>query len=1694
MSVPSTDEGGSTTPESFDLTPSSSQFAPALTHSGGKVRGTTIVRARAVRNLPAPPERNVRAVLDVSLGRACRSIETIVRAGTTTCTLKGKTVVALLTRSTLLSCRIALRIEPNAQVEQLTQPLPRRKSILPYFGAASEDPWELGVFAIPVQDLLQRRYKGWFPLEGIKTQYKTELFLDVCYIPEGTEFEHSVSSDSAGFDWEEEDEQTFEMTVGEDNRCATPKSSQFTDSNDGDVSCDTSSVRDDEAEHVLEKTIRDEIRCTTPKSSHFTQATDVGYHKSHVTPFASSYEGEGAKGQQENSLHLPGDKTVAAKTVWRNGHGKVFGHKVTEKRNRVGAAFSPPLGAKGAATIRDAAQLCVEYGHESALLLVEVNHGGVFVCESMLQNLKEQLQCDVARCLRVPYHRVKMDEMSRNEAAIPSISGPDMKVSQRMIDGGVEWLMSFRLLNDCKNPLRNATTLLHDLICQCHSKHSYIHQGTGTKNLLALLNEEREALWVKGDENVGNEKCEENEETCMSESYDNEADMQQLGMDCFQVFDIVSEIHHLNSRTRTVSVDASYGGHFTSISSAIAACESGDTVVVGSGEYHEDLCIGVDNISLIAASEISGYGHLNAISQHSANCCKPLPPEDVLLSTSTSPSTLDLVQDLQQDQSPQQGLRTVIVYGNANVDSPVLFSTARGIRVAGFCFCHTGKSRCKSAAVLVAGGDIHFRDVIVSRSGGNGVSVECGVLTLLRCGLVSCNGAALEAKEGSRIRIEKSLFANCQKDGLVVPAGDVICRMSCVHGNRGIGIKCTVNSERSQSSFFEANVIRENEGGGILVGISSCKFVRNVLKANGVAEMIACGTSSPAFVGNRLEAALGNGIVLDDNSEARVFGNEVCLCCSTGVVVRGHANPSLDRNVIRECARSGVCVSGDAKGTYRENKIISNKNCGMRILGRVNMLLQNNTIESNFSAGILVQGDAIVTLHQNRVIENTGANLSIKDNSMVTAHESLFESSSSQGLVVASSTSSTFTSCCIQLNKAGNVLVEKDGQLQFETCHIGGSILLGGPSVWIREDANLRLTDCRLSLSTDALVKVSDRGVVEINRNLLEKSQGDGILVQDEAHVIVLHSTVTECHTALHLQGQANVTGFQSEFLNNSTFGALCNGYSCLEFERSTFCDNKTANLSSTGFVCVNLRQVLLHDSVTGILLDSRCHGVFFECHIHSCENGVVVMTDEDADATVFDRCIVSNCEQYGVCCEQASSLSCTHCELFDCGDSCIHLSGKSKAHILECRIFSSESYGVWVGERASGSMKGNTIFENKTAGISLHDKACPDILGNTIHDNNSGVIVCAWSSPQISANRFEDNQLVAIQIQDSADPIVESNHVLRGHGIGVLMLDQSKGVLRLNQLVDGHAIAFELHDRCDPLIEGNTINGQRQGVVCRHFSRGIVHSNDIFEISDTGILLLDSCSSLLTSNRMSQCDVAVSASDDSTAIMRENSLLQNKAALAVCGRAHLLVEKNEFSRNHSAGIQVMGSAQGEFKQNLLRENQGPSVIVSGSSDPLFFNNVISNGLTYGLVVSGFAKGMAIKNRFECNQQAQIRIEGHSAPTLQNNFIHKGMSYGLVISDRSRPVVDTNDFCGNKSSALVLTGQSNATVFANSCQENGKHGAEILQQARGKVRGNSFVRCMSESVVVSGEAAPSIESNLILYGLHDGLLIRCPRS
>jgi parallel beta-helix repeat protein len=957
--------------------------------AGRQDRGHTRVRAYAVRNLPAAPPKDILVLFDISLGSSWEVIEGRVRAGKKTTTLDHGGV-SMVTRSKFLTCRISLCVEPYDELHHLRGAQDADQHSDCKSASAENGYVEIGRACVAVHELLHGGKADWFEIKGLGSTHGTEVLLELHYAPEGADFPAHAPGLLLEAEWLER------------SQSSTQDSSDFTDGDSGSVSGHILPLRiRPEAQKALELTGNSSThgqRCSLPDMLIVPQQYQRAENKFNVDRNGARRISEVARAVQA-SPRAPRHALRAWKSeALKPGERDKKEEEMTYDRRRPATDTlsddslsdlrpdSETSGSVQPPDDEDWSDNGMHLDHEELNFILGLKYGAPLVSENMLKTLKGQMKRDLARSLRVPYCRVEISRIQRHDAARTPLG-----------DGiNAEWMVGVRFRNDCKEPERDARRLLHEMVKLCWDSNSFVHRACSTQNLLAVFQYESDLLWQKGGPyekatKAGAAEADTSEGAGWSGLRDGETLRREIGEkdthggafmhgllygteseqtrpESYHVLDVVSEIHKMEARTWTVSKTNSTAD-CSSICAALAKCKPGDTVVIGSGEYHEDLCLGVDRISLLAASEIAGYGHLNSPCEHFANACTRLPIDEVLLDSATPSSVLQMVvkkarintsgdhQHPDNDQSTERGAENaVIVYGDANFDSPALYSTSRGVIIAGIQICHTGKAGREAAAVLVADGDAHFRNVIVSRSAGTGVSVERGASTFSRCAFVGCNGVGLESKQHGYVRIEKCLVADCEKGGILIASDrGVLFRLCCVHANRGPGITDTSLTAHDAGSVFEANVIRDNQGGGVLArGASSGKFVRNTLARNREAEIMTCDASSASFEGNRLQAAVGNGILIDDDSKPRLFGNEVRACQYAGIEVRGRASPSLDRNVIRDGATSGLCLAEDAGGHYQDNKIINNQHVGVHITGRANMTFESNTVESNGWAGMSV--------------------------------------------------------------------------------------------------------------------------------------------------------------------------------------------------------------------------------------------------------------------------------------------------------------------------------------------------------------------------------------------------------------------------------------------------------------------------------------------------------------------------------------------------------------------------------------------------------------------------------------------------------------------------------------------------------------------------------------------------------------------
>ena len=526
----------------------------------------------------------------------------------------------------------------------------------------------------------------------------------------------------------------------------------------------------------------------------------------------------------------------------------------------------------------DKIDVATSSGNVTLIMTLDLGAAERLISREELQTLEGQLTRDIARGLRVPYRRIEVSGIQRNQGARAMASRCEDASQSSRDSMKAEWAVRVILLHPCEEPARSADSLLQHLLVQCRNESSFLEE-TGIQRIAAiycqgcmlwtrLRNSVSESTW-----NTTQEESAEAPQPPLDDGIRDEGGI--YTQESYQVLDVVSQIQvkGVHSRTWTVSCSSKVDSDFSRICDALANCREGDTIVVGSGEYHEDICFAMDKVTLVSASAVPEYYHLNMDHQPSTNACWSVPSEKLLLDPLASMSDLTVLSERdnhetecmdegQEDAaiigSASQGDRkrhTVLIYGDAKFHSPTIYCTAKytcidSIQVLG---------KCRAGAIEVGAGDLHLRNVVVSRATGDGLIISPhAVGTLSRCAIVACHGAALVCAGYSRI--EKCFFADCRGGGVIIKGPrSANCQMSCVRRNGGIGILSHASSNEADAGVFEGNVIQENGEGGVLVsGLSRSRFSRNVIAGNTDFDMSSRDDSAPILEGNKIQVFLAS--------------------------------------------------------------------------------------------------------------------------------------------------------------------------------------------------------------------------------------------------------------------------------------------------------------------------------------------------------------------------------------------------------------------------------------------------------------------------------------------------------------------------------------------------------------------------------------------------------------------------------------------------------------------------------------------------------------------------------------------------------------------------------------------------------------------------------------------------------------------
>jgi parallel beta-helix repeat protein len=394
-------------------------------------------------------------------------------------------------------------------------------------------------------------------------------------------------------------------------------------------------------------------------------------------------------------------------------------------------------------------------------------------------------------------------------------------------------------------------------------------------------------------------------------------------------------------RYRTLLVDQSGGGNYTTISEAVAAARRGDHIRIKPGTYQESFVI-------YKALEIVGEGTPGAVIIESAET------HVIRFSTDTgSIRNLTLRQlgssdghciDIGQGQltiedydiSSQSGA-CVAIHGGAN-------PTLRANHI------HDGEK----GGVFVfdkGSGLIENNEIYNNRYGGVWI------------------------KTGASPHVRNNFIYNGRQAGVwVTEHGAGLIEDNDIYGNVNAGVEIRAGGRPT----VHGNHIYDGKSSGVLIHTNGAGIIESNDIAGNVGNGISIATgASPTIRNNRVHDGKSIGIRVHEQGAGLIENNDIYANAYAGIEIRTGSSPIVRGNRIYRGRTAGILVSDNGLGLLENNDIYANVHVGIEIKTGGSPNVHNNRIYDGKSAGAYIHNSGAGLLENNDIYDNARAGIVI---------------------------------------------------------------------------------------------------------------------------------------------------------------------------------------------------------------------------------------------------------------------------------------------------------------------------------------------------------------------------------------------------------------------------------------------------------------------------------------------------------------------------------------------------------------------------------------------------------------------------------------------------------------------------------------------------------------------------------------------
>ena len=781
-------------------------------------------------------------------------------------------------------------------------------------------------------------------------------------------------------------------------------------------------------------------------------------------------------------------------------------------------------------------------------------------------------------------------------------------------------------------------------------------------------------------------------------------------------------------------------------------------------------------------------------------------------------------------------------------------------------------------------------------------------------------------------------------------------------------------------------------------------------------------------------------------------------------------------------------------------------------------------------------------------------------------HYSLNDSLIGNGLTVRNNRFSDVKFSCINVYSQNGAVIENNnaenvGELaRFRNSF--DSVMTGNYVTASEESANavislqgIRIISCNgISITNNEVYNMGQNGirvedsVVSFEKNRITDPAHSGIYMTNTS-ATVLYNTIENCGTF----GICAFDGGTTDIKNNSILKTGKNDGIHVRNTEGVVESNKVSDTASHGIVVDSVKKVSVSDNIvsnaglSGIKVGNAKSGSVFQNTIYKTgDHGIRsdsammdIVSNSISDTKTDGISVVSgsnigkiqdndirNTGSYGISLNASkgeirknvinktgkggvnvneSQASIVENAISDTEVHGVSLYSSSKAEISDNLITGMKGHGIYV-DASEGTVKNNMLSDGKSYGISVAKGGVAVIRDNTVRNVGDHGISVRESQATIDRNAVSETTKYGVSVESADSSEVTNNDIKDTGKTGISISNVTDSLVENNSVSGAVDYGIRLHASAGMIRSNKVQNSTSHGIYIYYGSTADeVSGNVISNVKGHGISLNDSCSGVLSENRIDspeRCGIASTSSE----LVANNNIICNSgehgialysgssgkdisknAVVSPAGYGIVInasngnVVDNTISSSKKQAFYALGSSTGTVRGNMIKDSMNSALSIAENSDFVIEDNYVDGTELNGVNVKGASATINGNALYNTGENGIYVYENALVPSVTNNYIEKAGSNGIYINapdnSNERMQISANSIISESGRGIRIDNTSAVSLSKNIIGNCVQQGIRVTGSADVEIDGNSVYDNDSHGIIVNNSRAVEIKSN-----------------